>query len=73
MPRGSIICLIVDGSKVKEEGEDVPRVETIWDLKKMKLLTHLIMGSTPWNFSKAIVMSTTVPWMPPTVAKPSIA
>jgi len=43
------------------------------DLKKMKSLTHLIVGSTPWNFSKAMVVSTTFPWMPPAMANLSIA
>jgi len=73
MPWGSVICLIVIRSKVKEGGEDVPRAETMGDLKKMKLSTHLIAGSTPWNFSKAIVAPTTFPWMPPAMANPSIA
>ena len=68
----AIICLIVTRSKVKEGGEDAPRVETMGDLKKMKLSTHLIVGSTPQKFSKAIVASTMFPWMPPAVAKPSI-
>ena len=35
MPRGSINCLIVNRFKVKEEGEDVPRVETIGDLNEI--------------------------------------
>ena len=72
MPRGSVICLIVVRSKVKEGGEDAPKVETVGHLKKMKSSTHLIVGSTPQNFHKAIVASTMLPWMPPIVAKPSI-
>jgi len=46
--------LIVIRLKVNEGGEDVPRVETMGDLKKMKSSTHLIAGSSPQNFSKAI-------------------
>jgi len=50
---------------------DDGRVEGL-GTKEMKSSTHWMVGNTEWYFSKAIVASTTLPWIPPAVVKPSM-
>jgi len=72
MPRGPVILKI--GERLKEkEGLDDGRVEGFGQQNNIKFSTHLMVGNTEWYFSKVIMVSATLPWIPPAMVRPSMA
>jgi len=57
MPRGSVICLIVTKSKLKK-GRGCTQGRDHGGPEENKIIDHLIVGSMPWNFDKAMVATT---------------
>jgi len=73
IPRGIVMLRIEERSKGKQGGESMLRFDWTGHRKKMKSLTHLIVGLMSCAFRTSIVASATVPWIPPAIDKPLMA